>query len=75
MVPGLEHVLVSRLLQSMVEGGFLLHLGCFGVLEWLSLSWPLGVGHVCLGTREAALSPHGGHGTFLHGFKRLAETG
>lgn len=65
---GLEHVTVSRLLQSVVEGGFLLDLGCSGVFEWLSLSWPLGVGDVCLGTREAALSSHGGHRTFLHGF-------
>lgn len=65
---GLEHVTVSRLLQSVVEGGFLLDLGCSGVFEWLPLSWPLGVGDVCLGTREAALSPHGGHRTFLHGF-------
>lgn len=60
--------MVSRQLQSMVDGGFLLDLGGVGLLERLSFSWPLGVGHVCLGTRDAALNPHGGHGTFLHGF-------
>lgn len=65
---GLEQVTVSRLQQSMVDGGFLLDLGGFVVFERLPLSRPFGVGGVCLRTREAALSPHGGHRTFLHGF-------
>lgn len=59
----------------MVEGGLLLDLECFGVLEQLWLSWPSGVDDVCLGTCEAALSPHSGYRTFLHGFQCLAETG
>lgn len=64
---GLAHVTVSRLLQSMAEGGFLLDLECFGAFERLWLSWSSSANDVCLGTREAALNPHSGHRTFLHG--------
>lgn len=60
---------------SLVEGGFLLGLECFGLLGQPLPSLPLAVGDVCLATREAALSPNGGHRTFLHGFQCLAETG
>lgn len=72
---GLEQVTVSRLWQSMVAGGFLLDLECFGGFEQLWLSWPSGMADVGLGAGEAALSPHSRHRTFLKGFQCLAEIG
>lgn len=66
---GLEGGRVSRRAAAVCGGaGSCLHLECFGVFEQLWLSWPSGVDDVCLGTGEAALGPHSGHRTFLHGF-------
>lgn len=53
---------------------FLLDLERFGVLEQLWPSWPSGMGPMYRGTGEAALSPHSGHRTLLHGSQCLAET-
>lgn len=55
-------------------GGSLLDLEHFGVLEQLWLPGPSGMDPVCRGAGEAALSPHGGHRTLLHGSQCLAET-